>query len=873
MEVVVGWLREWARRARLSRHPFPRWSYARARGTYRWVGRTFWFLGLGWVASIRRVRRHDDGWLVEGWAYHRGTDVGEDRRYRAWLVSGRRRVEVPVETVRDMEAGATARAAEHDYSLNAFRITVPDQVLETWPVDRPATLRVELRGADGRVRGDVRSASRTASVPFARMRGTDQGIVGPRHNEGRLSWWRVTTVVTAREVRWDGSGLTVTLPPDSEVTRPRLEGLEQEPVPLTSTQQDHGVVLHGAIPTWETVTARTAGQRRAWTVRVTSGGHERPVRIGPETTLTVAPGVHGWLGVDHELALEAVQAPVRVVVDTVELDLGTRTVQLGGTLSGVDADDASLVLRSRFETVPVELDREEDGRFSARATLELSRWGGPLLPLPRGMYALVARIGGQDHPTELVDDVGADLPLVHELPEYRLRVGAAGRAQLAVRIGPPRTEQEFGSWRQAQLRATYAFGDVEPLDAVFLESFFGRNATCNPRAIDAEIARRRPDLPRYWGVQDLSIEVPEGAVPLVRGTTEWWRVRNSARWVVTNEWLRGGFAKQPFQTVMQTWHGSMYKQIGLDRGAKGKSHLITVQDELNKWDMFLSQAAETTPIIRRAYGLPENAVIETGYPRNDELHDMAESTRAALRERLGLAPDVTVVMYAPTWREAAQEDVELLDLEALGTALGPSFVLLRRGHVRSLEGSWATHADNVVDVSTYPQVGDLLAVADVLVTDYSSMMFDFSVTGRPMIFYTPDIDQYNDPKIRGSYFDLEERAPGPVTRDAEEVVRLLRSVADWRDDWTERYDAWRRRYNHLDDGRASERAVDALLGHVPSGSSVPLPAEHTGFEDADVEASEESDETELLGGPGHDGPKEPEREDVGPSGAGGATSG
>ena len=92
----------------------------------------------------------------------------------------------------------------------------------------------------------------------------------------------------------------------------------------------------------------------------------------------------------------------------------------------------------------------------------------------------------------------------------------------------------------AAVEAFVGGNDAEPLDAVYFESFFGRSATSNPRAIDAEVSRRRPDLPRYWSVDDHSIAVPDGAIPLVIGTRDWWRVRESARWIVTNEWRRTG---------------------------------------------------------------------------------------------------------------------------------------------------------------------------------------------------------------------------------------------------------------------------------------------------------------------------------------------
>ena len=187
---------------------------------------------------------------------------------------------------------------------------------------------------------------------------------------------------------------------------------------------------------------------------------------------------------------------------------------------------------------------------------------------------------------------------------------------------------------------------------------------------------------------------------------------------------------------------------------------------------------------------------------------------AEIRAQIGIPEGNTAVMYAPTWREEAQE-VELLDVIELSDRLGPEFTFLQRGHVRTLDMGAVVRHDNVIDVSTYPQINDLYLATDLLITDYSSMMFDYSVTRRPMIFFTPDIDEYTDPKVRGVYFDLEEISPGPVVRTPDDVVDLLGSIDTWEPTYDERYKAWCERFNHADDGHAAERAVDALFAFDP----------------------------------------------------------
>jgi CDP-glycerol glycerophosphotransferase (TagB/SpsB family) len=118
---------------------------------------------------------------------------------------------------------------------------------------------------------------------------------------------------------------------------------------------------------------------------------------------------------------------------------------------------------------------------------------------------------------------------------------------------------------------------------------------------------------------------------------------------------------------------------------------------------------------------------------------------------------------------------------------------------------------SVVEVTTYPEINDLFAVADVAITDYSSIMFDYSVTGKPMLFFVPDLDDYRE-RRRGVYFDLGESAPGPLLATTEEVAEALRGLdpAAYARAHGEKYAAWRARFNPHDDGEAAARVVDEI---------------------------------------------------------------
>ena len=168
------------------------------------------------------------------------------------------------------------------------------------------------------------------------------------------------------------------------------------------------------------------------------------------------------------------------------------------------------------------------------------------------------------------------------------------------------------------------------------------------------------------------------------------------------------------------------------------------------------------------------------------------------------------MLYAPTWRDDRTEMVDYLDLTSFARELGEGHVLLVRGHSRTLRYGRDLEADRLIDVTSYPDVADLLEVADVLVTDYSSVMFDFASTGRPIIFFTPDLAHYSS-ELRGFYFDLLAEAPGPVVRSRDELLDAIADAEVALDRYRERAARWRERFTPLDDGGAGDRVVQRMI--------------------------------------------------------------
>lgn len=441
--------------------------------------------------------------------------------------------------------------------------------------------------------------------------------------------------------------------------------------------------------------------------------------------------------------------------------------------------------------------------WRAVVPLRAARWGGPELPLPSGTYDV-----------RIADAEARGIRPPEALPLSQLGTLRAQLDGWTLVIGPPVDPAYDSGEGQDALERRYATRPAGFENAVFFESFYGRNASCNPLAIDRELARRLPGVTRYWSVVDLSVAVPEGAVAVVEGSPEWWRARGAARLLIVNDWLRRRFVRRRGQVVLQTWHGTPLKRLALHRPGFDPRRMAAVIRESRRWNVLLAQNPYAATILGKAYAFLTRPIWVEGYPRNDVL---TGGDGSATREALGIRPGERVLLYAPTWRDDRDQIVDFVDPARLAAATDS--VVLVRGHSRTLLPGRDAEGPRVVDVTGFPDTSLLLLAADALVTDYSSVMFDFSVTGKPMYFLVPDMEHYRG-ELRGFYFDLAAHAPGPVVRSEDELVRAISEPdQDAHAAYASKYAAWRDKFNARDDGRAAERVVTRILdqGFVDAG--------------------------------------------------------
>ncbi|HYP45025.1 MAG TPA: CDP-glycerol glycerophosphotransferase family protein [Propionibacteriaceae bacterium] len=349
---------------------------------------------------------------------------------------------------------------------------------------------------------------------------------------------------------------------------------------------------------------------------------------------------------------------------------------------------------------------------------------------------------------------------------------------------------------------------------IVYNSYNGRYAD-NPRAIYEGLLRRGDDHEHLWLVGDRHrASFPAGVATARIASGEGVAALESADVLVANcHTDLDRWQKRSDTVYLQTWHGTPLKRI--HRAALqtwGDEAMDALDREIARWDVLLTPSRAGTQLLRSAFGY-SGAVLQTGYPRNDVLlADDREERRARVRDRLGIAENTTAVLYAPTYRDDDVDSPELtlgLDPTALADQLGGSFVLLLRVHYYLGHRAIAANDPRMRDLSGHPDVADLYLAADVLVTDYSSALFDFAVTGKPILFFAYDLEHYRD-RLRGFTLDLEAEAPGPVLVDQEQLTAALLDLPNVTRSHAARYSRFRERYCHLDDGHATERVLAAL---------------------------------------------------------------
>jgi CDP-glycerol glycerophosphotransferase len=358
---------------------------------------------------------------------------------------------------------------------------------------------------------------------------------------------------------------------------------------------------------------------------------------------------------------------------------------------------------------------------------------------------------------------------------------------------------------------------------ILFESNLGRNYTGNPRAIYEEMVRQGLDKKYrcYFILEDVTTKIPGAARKIRRNRLRYFLLFARAGFWVCDSRLPKYIIKRPGVSYIQTWHGTPLKKLALDMdtvfmaGEKGiEDYKKNFIENTGTWDYLISQNSFSSAIFRRAFAFKKE-ILEIGYPRNDVLFCMNRPEHIVrLKQELGLPLDKRIILYAPTWRDnefygsGRYKFNPKLDFAMVKEELGRDSLMIVKYHYLVMDQiDWSPYGDFIRSYDLSYDISILYLVSDLLITDYSSVMFDYSILRRPMFFYCYDLEEYKN-HLRGFYFNLLEEAPGPVVKTTKELLEAIKNYDSRK--YQERYDAFHAKYNHADDGKASQKVIDLL---------------------------------------------------------------
>ncbi|HEU5024043.1 MAG TPA: bifunctional glycosyltransferase family 2 protein/CDP-glycerol:glycerophosphate glycerophosphotransferase [Spirillospora sp.] len=771
---------------------------------------------------VHAVRWEDDRLVVTGEAYI--NSVSSRRRWTSiktvTLRDGRRKIV--------MKARQTPKPGKSSGGWTGFEFALDAAKLKDRGAWREGTWEVHASVLNAGVfrQGPVRGGgSGTGAHPPYRYVADDVRIV-PKVVDGHfvVQVERVRERATALE--WDEGGLLV-----------EVESAGAPPAELVLTLGDARV----PVP----VEARSGG----WTARVDPDALD--VAIDPDSIddtrdwtlsadgrpLVLAEGVAEARRTFGALEVSAGRGPggyVRVRRATIRLSVTEVAWRPDGTLALAATHPAhasgQIVVRSRGRRKEHAFDLVADGSGTLRAEVPAAAVPSVagVLPLRPGRWDVLFRPPGERALTvRLTPEAQRALPGPLEVARRGYEPETKdGRLVVAVTGDVSGEEKSAGAKYREEARRRVARDGLR--DAVLFSCFNGRQYSDSPKAIHEELLRRGTDLEQLWVVNDAQAELPDTLQGVRLNGKEWQEAVTTSRYIVTNHRLGDWFQRHPDQVVLQTWHGTPLKKIGRDvkevhfAYAPGMKSALQSKEKkpegpaVPEWSHLLSPNPFSTEIFRRAFAF-KGEMLEVGYPRNDLLYSPeADTVAKSVRARLGIPEGKRVVLYAPTWRDDQyysrgryKHDMRL-DLDRARAALGDDHVLLVRLHSNVVDGITEDPHGFVRDVSLYPDITELYLISDMMISDYSSVMFDYANTGRPMLFFTYDLADYRD-RLRGFYFDFEAEAPGPLVETSDDLIDAIRDVEAATAGHQDRYKEFVARFCPLDDGHAAARTVDRVF--------------------------------------------------------------
>lgn len=361
---------------------------------------------------------------------------------------------------------------------------------------------------------------------------------------------------------------------------------------------------------------------------------------------------------------------------------------------------------------------------------------------------------------------------------------------------------------------------------IVFESFLGKNYSDSPRNIYEYIIENNLDYQCIWVFNDKNRQIPGNAKIVKRFSLAYYYYFAVSKYWINNMRQPLHLVKREGNVFLETWHGTPLKKLVFDMKDVYSANPRYKQDfymQSRAWDYLLSPNRYSSEIFRSAFKF-DNEMLEFGYPRNDILYSpRKEEIVAKVKKSIGIPNNKKVVLYAPTWRdddfyEPGKYKFQLqLDLHKMKETLGTDYVVALRMHYFIADDINVEGLDGFAfNLSKYDEIAELYLISDILITDYSSVFFDYANLKRPILFFTYDLDKYRD-QLRGFYLDFENEGPGPLLKTSDAIIDAIANIDEVNKQYAERYDAFYEKFCSWHEGKSTEKVVKkVLLGEDPS---------------------------------------------------------
>ncbi|HWI47479.1 MAG TPA: CDP-glycerol:glycerophosphate glycerophosphotransferase, partial [Rummeliibacillus sp.] len=360
---------------------------------------------------------------------------------------------------------------------------------------------------------------------------------------------------------------------------------------------------------------------------------------------------------------------------------------------------------------------------------------------------------------------------------------------------------------------------------VVFESFLGKQYADSPKAIYEYMVEQYPEYEFVWIFNETGRKLPGNAKQVKRLSLAYYYHMATSKYWVSNMRQPLHLKKREGNIFLETWHGTPLKRLVFDMDevySANPKYKKNFYQQSRLWDYLIAANPYSSEIFKSAFKF-DKKMLEYGYPRNDTLYqNNNEDYITKVKKSLNMPLDKKVILYAPTWRddefyEAGKYKFDLkFDLQKLREKLGDDYVIILRMHYfiadnLNIEG----YEGFVYNLSKHDDIADLYLISDMLITDYSSVFFDYSNLRRPILYYAYDLENYRD-KLRGFYLDYENEMPGPILKTTDEIIDAVQNIDQINAQYKDKYNNFYDQICCWETGHATEKIVHEVFKKSPN---------------------------------------------------------